>query len=104
MHLVVALRHGLELPSTLPAVLLPGKKETGGNLNTVQDLHSDSSDMSTTQIEKCNTVYISWKVCGDLVMCAQYLNLHDLGIVPDLLLFICNDDISPYLQYFLAAR
>jgi len=59
--------------------------------------------MSTTQIEKCNTVYISWKVCGDLVMCAQYLNLHDLSIVSDLLLFICNDDISPYLQYFLAA-
>ena len=65
MHLVVALRHGLELPSTLPAVLLPGKKETGGNINTVQDMLSDSSDMSTTQIEKCNTVYISWKVCGE---------------------------------------
>ena len=32
MHLVVALRHGLELPSTLPAILLPAKKETGGNV------------------------------------------------------------------------
>ena len=85
MHLVVALRHGLELPSTLPAVLLPGKKEPGGNINTVQDILSYSSDMSTNQIEKCNTVYLSWKVCGDLVMCAQYLNLHDLSIVPDLL-------------------
>lgn len=59
--------------------------------------------MSTTQIEKCSTVYISWKVCGDVVMCVQYLNLHDLSIVPDLHLFICNDDISPYLQYFQAA-
>ena len=29
MHLVVALRHGLELPSTLPSVLLPEKKEEG---------------------------------------------------------------------------
>ena len=28
MHLVVALRHGLELPSTLPNVLLPVNKET----------------------------------------------------------------------------
>ena len=28
MHLVVALRHGFELPSTLPAVLLPEKKES----------------------------------------------------------------------------
>ena len=35
MHLVVALRHGLELPSTLPAILLPAKKETGGNVNII---------------------------------------------------------------------
>ena len=28
MHLVVAMRHGLELPSTLPSVLLPVNKET----------------------------------------------------------------------------
>lgn len=55
MHLVVALRHGLELPSTLPAVLLP-EKETGGNISTVQGMHSDSSDISPTKLEKCKTV------------------------------------------------
>ena len=30
MHLVVALRHGLELPSTLPGVLLHTRKEAEG--------------------------------------------------------------------------
>ena len=30
MHLVVALRHGLELPDTLPSVLVPEKKEPVG--------------------------------------------------------------------------
>lgn len=32
MHLVVALRHGFELPSTLPDVLLPEKKESAGSV------------------------------------------------------------------------
>jgi len=31
MHLVVALRHGFDLPSTLPAVLLPEKKQPPGS-------------------------------------------------------------------------
>lgn len=31
MHLVVALRHGFELPSTLPDVSLPEKKESAGS-------------------------------------------------------------------------
>ncbi|XP_078375123.1 uncharacterized protein LOC144658558 isoform X2 [Oculina patagonica] len=36
MHLVVALRHGLELPSTLPAVLLPVKKEAGVGIHPLE--------------------------------------------------------------------
>ena len=61
MHLVVALRHGLELPSTLPAVLLPEKEETGGSINVEQSMYSDSSDMTPTKIEKCKAINLCWK-------------------------------------------
>lgn len=51
MHLVVALRHGLELPSTLPNVLLPEKKEAEGNSNTVQGMSNSDTFMSYVQMQ-----------------------------------------------------
>lgn len=32
MHIVVAVRHGLEVPATLPQYLIPEKYETPGNI------------------------------------------------------------------------